>query len=194
MARFRWYGERDLPKGNSYTSIFIITVTKILVIIYNVGQFGMNYNSVGLIVLKDLLGAGCGTLLILQWVGSWSLCHEERRFHDWESNRQLLRLDSGISPLSYGNLGSSRTFALTCMTHMCQNAIKQNSTNIKTRVFKTCCFALGPFKDDCCSLPQCIWVSLHYKEMGPDMTDSWRKNVRIDEGSVLQANFCHFGV
>ena len=34
----------------------------------------------------------------------------------------------------------------------------------------------------------------HYKEMVPDMTDSWRKNVRIDEGSVLQASFCHFGV
>ena len=34
----------------------------------------------------------------------------------------------------------------------------------------------------------------HYKEMVPDMTDSWRKNVRIDEGSVLQTNFCHFGV
>ena len=36
--------------------------------------------------------------------------------------------------------------------------------------------------------------SVHYKEMVPDMTDSWRKNVWIDEGNVLQANFCHFGV
>ena len=35
---------------------------------------------------------------------------------------------------------------------------------------------------------------MHYKEMGPDMTESWQENVRIDEGNVLQANFCHFGV
>lgn len=48
------------------------------------------FKPVGLTLFKDPLGTRWGSLCTLQWVGSWLICQEERRFQNWELNCQPL--------------------------------------------------------------------------------------------------------
>ena len=51
-------------------------------------------------------------------VTTWQVSrHVERRFHSRESNCQPLPWDLGMSPLSFGSLGSSRSTSTHCQVH-----------------------------------------------------------------------------
>jgi hypothetical protein len=64
------------------------------------------FESVGLILLKNLLGAGWGLLSTLRWVGSWLPTYlanlvlpSREKISQWESNRQALHSEMSTSPL-----------------------------------------------------------------------------------------------
>ena len=76
------------------------------------------FQSVGLTLLKNPVGAWWGLLPTLQWVGSWLPTYmtsiffplsSREKISQWESNHQPLHLEMGTCPLSPGSLGSSLT-------------------------------------------------------------------------------------
>ena len=68
-----------------------------------------------------------------QLITTWQVfCQVERRLHNWESNRQPLPWDLGISPPSSNSLGSSRT-----------NNDDNNNSHFQALEFETCSERIG---------------------------------------------------